>query len=366
MASRPVRKQSQHWSKDEDRQLGRSYIRVSEDPAGKGSDQDKSTLWEGIRNDFTKNAPPFRRDRAGELYAERTANALKIKWGKIGSDCLFWVSSLAFSRINHQSGEQREGDTTKARQFFCSRRNGKGFEYEDVYNIIKGSHKWQLDVAQHERGVEKRTEMGEKSQNKINLAVCAEEEESEGERPLGRDSARKAKKQTSAAHKAEEKADAKIDAYLEKITQKAAAASAYKTEVEAEIMTKDLSVMNLQQKEWYTRKRDNILRALREADDKLAKVVVGVEASATPLEETLPEIVPPPQDAPPMSPPANGFASFEEERAWIRGHAGPLFPEESTERSGHTSGQGVGAFVDLQEGDTESEELASENEHEHE
>ena len=151
MAAGPVRKQSQHWSKYEDCQLGKSYITVGEDPAGKGSDQDKSTLWEAIRKDFVKHAPALRRDRAGVLYAERTANALKIKWGKISSDCMFWVSALAFARINHQSGDQAEGDKAKARQFFRSRRKGKGFDYEEVYKIIQGSHKWKLDVSQHER-----------------------------------------------------------------------------------------------------------------------------------------------------------------------------------------------------------------------
>ena len=151
MAAGPVRKQSQHWSKYEDCQLNKSYITVGEDPAGKGSDQDKSTLWEAIRKDFVKHAPALRRDRAGVLYAERTANALKIKWGKISSDYMFWVSALAFARINHQSEDQAEGDKAKVRKIFRSRRKGKGFDYEEVYKIIQGSHKWKLDVSQHER-----------------------------------------------------------------------------------------------------------------------------------------------------------------------------------------------------------------------
>ena len=182
-----------------------------------------------------------------------------------------------------------------------------------------------------------------------------EEEESEGERPLGRDSARKARIEISAAQAEEKKADARLEAYLEKFTHKAAATSAYKTEVEAEIMMKDLSGMNPQQKEWYTRKQGQILRDMREVENSPAEVAPeATEATASPSAETPPAMVPRVEVSPPFDPLVDGFANKEAERAWIRRSRSPLFPEESTEFHDHTIGQGSGAYVDLQERDTES------------
>ena len=97
--------------------------------------------------------------------------------------------------------------------------------------------------------------------------------------------------------------DARLEAYLEKFSQKAAVASAYKTEVEAEIMMKDLSSMNPQQKEWYKRKYHQILRDLREADKSRAEVVAeATEAPATPLAEGPTPLHPHVQVATPFDP----------------------------------------------------------------
>ena len=83
-----VIKKIQQWVKDEEVQLGKSYIRVSEDPAGPGSDQRKDSSWVAVGKDFAKFAPPLRRDRQGNLYLPRTPAALKLKWSKINKDCL--------------------------------------------------------------------------------------------------------------------------------------------------------------------------------------------------------------------------------------------------------------------------------------
>ena len=59
------------------------------------------------------------------------------------------MSALAFSRINHQSGEQAEGDHKEARQYFRNQRaDGKGFQYEEVYKIVKDTWMWKVDVAE--------------------------------------------------------------------------------------------------------------------------------------------------------------------------------------------------------------------------
>lgn len=82
MAVEPILKQSQHWSKEEDCQLGRSYTKVGEDLREKirtKTGLSWLTIWEAVRKDFVNFAPPLRRDGAGALYAERTAIALSIK-----------------------------------------------------------------------------------------------------------------------------------------------------------------------------------------------------------------------------------------------------------------------------------------------
>ena len=141
--------------------------------------------------DFVNFGPPLRRDRVGELYAKRTAIALKIKWRKMSSDYMFWVSALTFARIIHQYGEQGEGDKIKAHRIFRKRRGGKVFEYEDVYKIVQGSHKWKLDIAQPGVLAGKRARLGENTPNTVKLEKVAEEEESEGGRPIGRNSTKR-------------------------------------------------------------------------------------------------------------------------------------------------------------------------------
>ena len=150
---------------------------------------------------------------------------------------------------------------------------------------------------------------------------------------------------------------------MEKFTQKAAATSAYKNEVEAEIMMRDLSNMNPQQKEWYTRKQDQILRDLREAECPAEVAAEATEATRVPLGENSPAIVTLVQVAPPFDPLVDGFASKEAERAWIRRPRSPLFQEESTEFRDHTIGQGLGACVDLHERDSESDGCDNERGH---
>lgn len=67
------------------------------------------------------------------------------------------MSALAFFRINHQFEEQAEGDHKKARQYFWNQRaDDKGFQYEEVYKIIKDTWKWKVDVAEHEKAAERR------------------------------------------------------------------------------------------------------------------------------------------------------------------------------------------------------------------
>ena len=69
--------------------------------------------------------------------------------------------------------------------FLDKRRGGKVFEYEDVYKIVPGSHKWKLDVVQHGILGGKWARLGENTPNKVRL------EKIEGERLLGRDLARR-------------------------------------------------------------------------------------------------------------------------------------------------------------------------------
>ena len=82
---------------------------------------------------------------------------------------------------------------------------------------------------------------------------------------------------------------------------------------------KDLSGMNPQQKEWYTRKQGQILRDMREVENSPAEVAPeATEATASPLAETPPAMVPPVEVSPPFDPLVDGFANKEAERAWIR------------------------------------------------
>ena len=60
--------------------------------------------------------------------------------------------------------------------------------------------------------------------------------------------------------------------------------SAYKTQVEAEVMMKDLSGMNPQQKEWLTRRQDQKLRSSREVEKSSSQVAaLALEATTTKL-----------------------------------------------------------------------------------
>ena len=101
-----------------------------------------------------------------------------------------------------------------------------------------------MGVAEHEKATERRAQLGEKTPEGVILERVPAQEEDQGEKPLDRDSARKAKKDITVTEVEEKKSDAQLDAMIERLTQKGVAASGYKTEVDEKIIMMDLTNLN--------------------------------------------------------------------------------------------------------------------------
>ncbi|XP_058467073.1 uncharacterized protein LOC131439989 [Malaya genurostris] len=157
----PIQKRGRNFGPQDDQQLCKSWITISEDPV-KGTDQSVSIFWTAIKND-------------GNFHS-RTTESLRQRWGIINravskfTGCYKSISSLNESGTNSEDVLQKSLDLHKREQ-------KEDFKHMECWEVLKVCPKFNIHNATQKLPGTKTAELFESTTTK---------------RPIGRNSAKKA------------------------------------------------------------------------------------------------------------------------------------------------------------------------------
>ncbi|EHS63180.1 uncharacterized protein PGTG_20763 [Puccinia graminis f. sp. tritici CRL 75-36-700-3] len=123
-------KRSASYSENEDVQLCRSWIAISEDPLV-GTHQDGTTFWKRVHHSYSRNLPESR----------RTAGSLKAHWVALQKPISKFRGFVNQVEQFGKSGASAEDCLNRALELF-SQDQKASFKYLRVYNILVKVPKW--------------------------------------------------------------------------------------------------------------------------------------------------------------------------------------------------------------------------------
>ena len=131
--STPLKSKGKNFSSDEERQLTRSMLSISQDPIG-GNQQKHWTYWERIASHFNS---------ACVSTEDRSLRSLETKWGQIKHDISEFIGIVSQVRRLHKSGIL-EADVIHCAYKIYKNKNPKNLEFgfEHYWCLVKGFPRW--------------------------------------------------------------------------------------------------------------------------------------------------------------------------------------------------------------------------------
>ena len=120
------------WSLEEDKRLIRSWINIGTD-AVVGSDQKKSSFWKRVAETFNEHRP-----RGASIRSWKTLNG---RWSRCSPLVSKWAGILLEVERSNHSGWNDSMIVEHAQKLFIER-DGKRFELEHWYDMLKDQPKW--------------------------------------------------------------------------------------------------------------------------------------------------------------------------------------------------------------------------------
>ncbi|OAV94982.1 hypothetical protein PTTG_06959, partial [Puccinia triticina 1-1 BBBD Race 1] len=118
------KKQGRNFTPEEDKQLAKSWVRVSEDPI-RSNNQKASDFWARVLKDFTRFSPGPRRDTTG----------LTSRWKLLQKAVLKFCALHDRIEKNPASGSSPEDWITHARQQYYDQEN-KHFVFDWPWHLL--------------------------------------------------------------------------------------------------------------------------------------------------------------------------------------------------------------------------------------
>ena len=127
-------KKGKNFSSEEDRQLYRSFLHVSQDPIA-GNGQRAGAFWDRIARHYQKHKPHGREDRP--------ARSLETKWGAIKHDVAKFVAVHSQVLNLKESGTSLEDVLQRALELYRVKHpKQQGFLYIHCWTILKDIPRW--------------------------------------------------------------------------------------------------------------------------------------------------------------------------------------------------------------------------------
>jgi hypothetical protein len=137
MAEKPLRKRGTAFSSEEDCQLCRSWLHISQD-ATTGTDQTRQNFWRSIHANAISHLPAI---------SKRTEEALRQRFCGLSASVQKFVGCVAAVDRLQESGKTAEDRMQDAENLFKSENIGnKPFKNKEVWMILKDAPKWRASL----------------------------------------------------------------------------------------------------------------------------------------------------------------------------------------------------------------------------
>ena len=130
----PQKRPTRHWKEIEIAILAQAFCRVSEDPLGPGSAQERTTLYNKVSVEFMKLST--------EGVYLRTGKACESKWPIVQGRCSKWVGAVAYVTGLNRSGWDETQEYDEAQKVY-KLRNEKPFSHILAFQELDKHEKWQ-------------------------------------------------------------------------------------------------------------------------------------------------------------------------------------------------------------------------------
>ena len=132
--SAPKRSGIRNWSETEIAVLAQAWCRISEDAAGSGSSQDRTSLFYKVSIEFKK----LSKDGA----FERTGRSCEGKWPSVQAACNKWVGAVAHVTGLNRSGWNENQEYEEAQKIFRLRNKERSFTHILAFKELEKHEKW--------------------------------------------------------------------------------------------------------------------------------------------------------------------------------------------------------------------------------
>ena len=210
------------WSDLQTLALGKTWNKVSMDPASNGTSQKRDPFWELVGVAYHTCYKELGGVDNYQGKKKRNGKGCKNKWSTMNLQVMrFLACDIQSTHTERKSGHGDEDFRTDALKYLKARHNNKDFAFQTLYDFGKDKPKWLIDSAQHARTSAKAKKNSVARKKRERLQVSGSDTEGSIEKGLGQGKARRVKIELSEAEKKLKELHLKRDADIALFREKA-------------------------------------------------------------------------------------------------------------------------------------------------